>query len=281
MHNESANEVRHGTGVGLSIPSRTGFSRLLWRLRAIGKKPAALKLARFYFSLLFRDGREVTLRRGPLRGCRWICRSGQQFWMPLGVYEMETAAWLSSTLAEGLTFVDIGANAGYLTLLGSLRVGNKGRVFAFEPVPANAKAVRSLMDLNRRRNVVVECMAVGARSQPAVGFVVEGQNANSHLAEVILSHAATKPVAQVTTAMVSLDDYCAEDAIRPDVIKIDVEGAEALVLRGMSKTLQSVRPKLIVSTHSAALAVECRSLLREAGFALHQLPGFAHEIIAE
>ena len=74
--------------------------------------------------------------------------------MPLGQYERETSAWLASALEPGDVFFDVGAHAGYFTLLGALQVGSTGIVVAFEPTPANADVIARQIEENGLQHMI-------------------------------------------------------------------------------------------------------------------------------
>lgn len=197
----------------------------------------------------------------------------------MGMYEEETCQWLQSNLGDGCVFFDIGANAGYFTLLGSQLVGASGTVVAFEPVPVNVQVVSRQAELNECANVRIEPCALTNSNGP-VSFAIEARNANSHLSELRISHAASAPSATVTVPGITLDDWVSQNGILPDVLKIDVEGAEQLVLEGAARTLSEARPRLILSTHSGALKEACRAMLEEKRYRIIPLPGFEHELVA-
>ena len=113
------------------------------------------------------EGSVVTIKNGLLAGCQWK-RSHKhvtRYW--LGVYEMPVQKCLARELGPGDVFYDIGANAGFFSLLGSKCVGEKGHVFAFEPLPENIGAVRSQVQVNNLTN----CTVVEAAVSDSVGHV--------------------------------------------------------------------------------------------------------------
>lgn len=175
--------------------------------------------------------------------------------------------------------LDVGANAGYFTLLAASRVGARGRVVAFEPVPGNAEVVRKQCALNQCSVVTVESLAVGDRDGVAT-FVQEENNPNSHLADVRLSHASTRPVRKFDVQVTTLDSYLLDHSVAPDVVKVDVEGGEVGVLKGARDVLAARRTRWLVSTHSATLRSEVRRVFAEFGYSISELPGFEHEVIA-
>jgi len=197
--------------------------------------------------------------------------------MPLGLYEAETSSWLMEEIKDGMTFVDIGANAGYFTLLGSKCTGTNGVTVAFEPVPASADIIRSHLEANRISNVKVEEMVISS-ANGELDYTIEENNANSHITDIDISHAVTSARQIIRVKAIKLDDYIGENNLQPDVIKIDVEGAEVSVLEGALETLESARPACIVSTHSAELHDRCTQLLGRVGYRAERLSGFEHEL---
>lgn len=194
------------------------------------------------------------------------------------MYEAETAGWLASTIRAGTVFFDVGAHAGYFTLLGSRFAGDEGCVVAFEPNPENARGVGRQAAVNSVTNVTVERLALSDRTGQAE-FTVESETANSHLEVIPLEHATTDPVEVLRVQTSTLDDFVSRSGLRPSVVKIDVEGAEMLVLEGSAKTMAEIRPVCLVSTHTPELKARCRGVLEASGYLVTELPGFVHELI--
>jgi FkbM family methyltransferase len=230
------------------------------------------------FGLWFHDGRLIKVRRGPLKGLVWKCSSSQQFWMPLGIYEKETANWLLSQLSEGGVFFDIGANYGYFTLMGGRVVGDKGKVFSFEPIPANSRLIEEMVRLNEFSHVKSVPVAV-SDTRGTVEFAVEKNNANSHISSFGLPHASSDVLETVSVQTIPLDEFCEENEVVPGVVKCDVEGAEVAVLSGAKRLLQKKKTKWIISTHSKELEERCREIMAAAGYAVEGLEGFHHELL--
>jgi FkbM family methyltransferase len=149
-------------------------------------------------------------------------------------------------LAPGDVFYDIGANLGFFSLLGARLVDGDGRVCAFEPAPANAAAIRRNVELNGLTNVEVLEHAVSERGGIGQLQVVEDQSW-SKLAEYG-PHPNTESVLNVE--LVSIDDLVREARVPPpDMVKLDVEGAEIAALRGMRDTVAAHRPAIICELH--------------------------------
>jgi FkbM family methyltransferase len=162
-----------------------------------------------------------------------------------GVWEPNLTLWLERTLRPGDVFVDVGANIGYFSLLASKLVGPAGMVVAVEAVPETAEELRTNVRLNRASNIrVVEAAAWHESDtlQLHVGDEMSGTATADHtwarrwnLARTIKAEAAP------LDALLSRDEVA-----RARVIKIDVEGAELSVIRGMAQLLTSGRPSIVV-----------------------------------
>jgi FkbM family methyltransferase len=165
-----------------------------------------------------------------------------------GEYERGTSRVIECLLQNGDTFVDIGANIGYFTLLAARCVGTTGRVIAFEPVPH----VRSQLVQNIRLNGFVNCSVheEAIFSRAGVSEFFEGPAEHVGVSSLRRLDVVTETLS-VRTA--KLDDVLASDA-RPALIKIDIEGAEYDALEGMHRTLEAHRPDLIVEITEDYLA---------------------------
>jgi FkbM family methyltransferase len=157
------------------------------------------------------------------------------------VYEPVETAFFQRHVEPGHTVVDVGANIGYYTLLFARAVGASGRVYAFEPEPNNFAILRTNVEGNGYRNVVLENAAVSDSSGTLDLFVNE-TNLGDHQA-----YDAGEGRKRVIVRSVSLDDYFADLAERIDFVKMDIQGFEAAALRGM-KTLLRTSPDVVLVT---------------------------------
>jgi FkbM family methyltransferase len=196
--------------------------------------------------------------------------------MLLGMYEAETATWLLQRFAPDSVFYDVGANHGYFSIMAARR---GCATVAIEPVPELASAVRANARASGLSNVEVVEVALSSEEGSAQ-LAVEQNSANSHLQEIQLSHADSNVHRVVEVAVTTLDTITPRHS-PPTVIKIDVEGAEADVLRGAIETLRQHRPSLLVSTHSVEAGEMCARILADIGYTHSRLPGFEHELIGE
>lgn len=154
-------------------------------------------------------------------------------------YEPELA-YLEEILSPGMIFVDAGANFGVYTLVASKLVGETGRVLAFEPTAGSFATLRQNIDLNRSSNVRLFQVALAQKKGRAWLY---------HGWDPVGNSLGRDPLAgsegeEVQTE--SLDTVLKENGVdRVDVIKIDVEGAEELVLQGAIRCLTTQLPIVI------------------------------------
>jgi FkbM family methyltransferase len=173
-------------------------------------------------------------------------------------YEPGATAAVLRFLSEGGIFVDIGANTGYFTILAALRVGSSGRVFAFEPHPGVAGRLREQMDQNAVEDrVTVASVALANRDEDNVPFYVSRVPENDGISSLTpdaetMKWGGLRPDSTIPVAVRALDTWLSspEAALLKsseiDLIKIDVEGAEAEVLKGMSGLLTNRPPARII-----------------------------------
>jgi FkbM family methyltransferase len=161
----------------------------------------------------------------------------------LGTWEPEVQETLAAILEAGSTVYDIGAAAGFYTLMAARRVGANGRVIAFEPFPENVRLTRRNLNLNGVDNVDLLETAVGA----AVGTSMMVDEADAAVS-VHLTVAADEGGIEVDVT--TIDHLVAQGRIPPpDLIKMDVEGAEIEVIQGATDTIATHGPTLLVEVH--------------------------------
>jgi len=176
-------------------------------------------------------------------------------------YEPLTTAFLQRHLRHSGVFADVGANHGYFSLYAAARVGDTGRVFAFEPNPAVFDQLVHHIALNRfERRVEARRQALSNRRDVAQLFV-SGVGNNSGLSTLVpdptrLSAGDVWHEGTVRVETDTFDRWLADSAVdRVDVVKIDVEGGEDLIVEGMSGALAARRIAAVVcETHAGSRA---------------------------
>jgi FkbM family methyltransferase len=143
-------------------------------------------------------------------------------------------------IRPGDTVIDVGANVGWYTLLASSLVGPTGRVIAFEPAPESVSLLRKSVAVNRLANVSVEAKALSDRPG-TLTLHLHGINRAGHSI-----HGMPGEVGFVEVESVPLDDRLSAVPGAIGLVKIDVEGAEGLVLAGMRETLRTRAPRALI-----------------------------------
>jgi FkbM family methyltransferase len=180
----------------------------------------------------------------------------------------------------GAVVWDVGAHIGYESLCFAVLVGDAGTVVAFEPNPANTREWERNVGGNPQLagRMMLKRMALSCESgKAAFRFsedVVSGRSSGSHLADVMPPEDpacySTFGVLDVTCARA--DDLVTSGVLRPPaLVKIDVEGAEADVLRGATATLRTHRPLLLLEVHHVRAMHEVDDVLRAAGYSVSLL----------
>jgi FkbM family methyltransferase len=192
-----------------------------------------------------------------------------------GHYELDEVRYMRSVLKAGDTTIDAGAHIGFFTMLMASIVGPEGRVYAFEPVDANADLLeRSIHENQFADRIVFRRAAVGAATGTAtLTFAVETLNTGG----AYLLREGTPALAgnqKKDVPVVALDDVPIRRPVR--FIKMDVEGAEPLVMTGAAALLRIDRPVVLSELHptqleraSGASADAFLSAMRTIGYRAH------------
>jgi FkbM family methyltransferase len=221
------------------------------------------KILRLLLSLIPPEA-EVRILRGPLRGKKWIVGAGPNaYWV--GTYEKARLRALANAVTQSAVVYDVGANVGIYSLLASLRVGPSGMVYAFEPLERNLPYLRRHLTLNNIQNCVIletaVCNREGTRPFSAAAW-------DSYMGRL-------SPDGEILVRSTTLDSciYGVKGLRPPDVIKIDVEGAEFEVLEGATRALTEFHPTIFLEIHGTRLHAECRALLLAKGYRVEEGDG--------
>jgi len=219
-----------------NVPIKNGRWRLikffLPKLRASGDKLGE-KIVRTHYGFLYNADLGD-----------WL---GQYVYLT-GCYEPPTARVIATLLNPNDTFIDIGANSGFFTLLASHCVGSNGRVLAFEPVPSMRSRLQGNLSLNAAENVVIHDIALS--NQAGEQLFHEGPTGHKGLSSL---RSLTNEATTFSVKTMPLDDLL-DDKFAVNLIKIDVEGAEQLVLNGMKQLLARQKPHIVIEVTDSYLA---------------------------
>lgn len=155
-----------------------------------------------------------------------------------GEWEPEESDQLRSVLRPGMTFVDIGAHVGYMSLLAARAVGPAGRGFAFEPEPGNFALLMANLAVHGVDNV--EAVPAAAWSESGrLSLSLSADNTGDHRAYALPGRES------VEVPAFALDDVLPDD-VTVDVVKVDAQATDDIAIRGMERTLARCRPALLV-----------------------------------
>ncbi len=213
---------------------------------------------------------ETEIAAGPLAEMhlQLDLRTEKDLW--LGTYEPALLQAIQDWVEPGMVAYDVGANIGYVSLALACEVGPQGQVVAFEPLPENVSRLRTTIELNPEgaRVRVVEA-AVSDRAERSQ-FLIHRSRAMGKL-EASKGRAEAYQ-GEITVEVIALDEWIENrNEPMPDLIKIDVEGGEALVLAGLERTLKGARPTLLIELHGPEAGEQTLELLDAAQYRLHEL----------
>lgn len=230
--------------------------------------------------------RVYTARHGLGRGFRQI--GGIGLLLPDALVASQRAttftsreeSFLRSLDLRGKTVYDVGAFEGIFALFFAREVGASGNVFAFEPRREAFDRIQDHLRLNHVRNVTARNVAVGETPGELTLVSARGLPARTSGHRGIQQELATSHeiVETLTVPVISLDDEISSASLpEPDFVKVDVEGMELEVLKGMRGTVERCRPRLYVEMHGEDAegrrlnASQVVALLDEYGYSLRHV----------
>lgn len=198
-----------------------------------------------------------------------------------GVWDPLLTEFVNNNLNTEEVFIDVGANAGYFTLLAARRVQGAGIVLSIEPNPIVAKQLRANVERSNLANVIIEEKVCSDSLQTTIQTLYLHDDSNSGRAS--LSKSNTAGIENVQVASSTVDQLVQEHGLRHvTLVKIDVEGAELMVLRGMTDTMRHFRPTIVIELEPhllrgfSATAEDVVSLLSTFGYKVSSLGGHSN-----
>ncbi len=229
------------------------FPTTLLNLLLFATRHYPLTRGRDFFFRNFVLGRKVVEQLALLpnpqksrRGFPVFCnpRDTTSDWIKLwGEHERLTERFLLQALKGGGTFLDLGANVGYFSLLIAHEVGERCQVIAFEPNPPIFELLLAGARASRHAGALLAVPLALSDRAGRLDFVVDPENTgHSHLA------AAGEAGGKQSVEVVVLDEWLAANPPRSRItaVKLDVEGCELHALRGMERMLREHRPAIVI-----------------------------------
>jgi FkbM family methyltransferase len=219
---------------------------------------------------------------GPLTGRElWLAREANGVWNEMidGRFDAELYDAFSALTLRTPVIWDVGGHIGYHAL-GFAARDSAATVVSFEPNPANLSRLRTNLDRNADLAVRIEVLPIALADQSgeltlvASDDVDGGGSSCSFLSgsDPPLSDTAYDTFERTSVAVRTIDDL-AYDGSRPapSLIKVDVEGAELMVLRGALRTISQIAPAWLIEVHTIGLMVQIDALLHSSGYRLRLL----------
>jgi FkbM family methyltransferase len=209
---------------------------------------------------------QISVAAGGLEGTRLLLdlQAEKDYW--LGTYEPELQAAVRELVQPGSVAYDVGANIGYISLLLAKAVGETGRVFAFEALPANQERLRANLALNSMdaRARLIPGAVTGA---PGPVNFLTGPSHGMGKVEGSAGRRELSYMEAISVPGVVLDDFVYQDGNpEPQVVKMDIEGGEVLALPGMRRLLSEARPLVLMELHGPEAAKAAWEALTGAGY---------------
>ena len=176
-----------------------------------------------------------------------------------GVHEERTTEMVKRELKTGMKIIEVGANIGYYSLLEASIIGDRGKVFAIEPVVENYDLLKSNIKLNNSGNIIPYNFAISDKAGKGDFFLTDESNWGSMVdpESDFISPSMTKKLQKrhnekITVETKTLDDFIEDEGIdEVNLIRMDIEGYEIQALNGMKKTLESSRNlRLLIEVHN-------------------------------
>jgi FkbM family methyltransferase len=161
--------------------------------------------------------------------------------------------WIQNSLSIGDTFFDVGAHIGWMSLVAACCVGPSGSIVAFEPALALVEILEYHKRVNRLSQMRIVPFAVADSDRDSTPFFLVNRGLSCRNSLTIgareTPYLTTGEKTACEVRSLTLDRYMLDSGRIPSLIKIDVEGAELLVLQGSEGLLSKHHPKLIVGVH--------------------------------
>lgn len=208
----------------------------------------------------------IEVAAGALAGFRLEIdlQTEKDYW--LGTYEPEVQAALKTLVRPDMIVYDVGANIGYISLQLAKLAGARGRVYAFEALPENVARLKLNLELNDLADRVEVLGCAVLDSERLARFLV-APSGGMGKAEGSAGRQDVDYREAIEVPGVSLDGFVyVQEHPAPALVKMDIEGGEALALPGMRRLLLEVHPVMLIELHGPESAQAAWTALTGAGY---------------
>lgn len=203
------------------------------------------------------------IKGGPADGLLYPVELPQDKAIWLGNYEQEFSETLAAAVKPGSVCYDIGGYRGFFS--GVMACQGASQVHVFEPLPENVAQIRKMVSLNPDRSITVHQLAL-ADVAGETTFSVMPESSMGKLDQSNFD-SGDSPAGKIPVTLDTIDTMISDGRLTPaQLLKIDVEGAEILVLQGGAKFIKELRPLFYIEAHSHELAKGCVDFLTPLGY---------------
>lgn len=172
-------------------------------------------------------------------------------------YESDNFVIIKNTIKKGDHIIDIGAHIGLMSVVLGKMVGDKGKIYSFEPSPLTFSILNKTIKLNNLQHIITPINKAVSITNGVVEFNADFENVSNSM----VLYENNKFHKKIKVATTSLDDFIKEKEIKQlDFIKIDAEGVELDVLKGARETLKNFNASMILAIHPLAITAKKDSL---------------------
>ena len=218
------------------------------------------------------SGDTVRILAGPLKGRRLLRQHRvPKLSMLFGTYESRFAKAFGRRVKDCSIVYDIGANSGYFSLFAAHQNPATSQIVAFEPVPEIINDLRAMVTANGLSSRIRACQLALSDSVGSVRMFTPGCATTSTI-QTALRGQAVADEHSIDVEMSTLDQFVYGDGNPPpQVIKLDVEGAEALVLAGATRVLHEKGPTILAEIHGNQPAADVWDIVAPLDYRIHLL----------
>ena len=208
------------------------------------------KIIKFFLILLLGDKlRVLKMRKGLFKGILLEVNLKNQLALIFGTPEIYLQEILKKYVTKNAIVFDIGANIGYVSIAMSKIVGEQGKVYSFEAIPETSNKCKRNLELNSCTNVSLTNKALSNQSEMVIFRIPDG--GETHSMASMIWHSSAKDSVEVEVESITIDTETRFSSLSPTFVKIDVEGAEGKVIKGMQGLIKRCNPVIFIECSKA------------------------------